>query len=205
MFYDPRGQVIRTVNPDGSEQRVIYGVPARFCADPERDVRADALGSLHLRRQRQRRPHASRCQSPGYQHHWNTPASVVVDALGRTVETVERNGAEPGHRLVHHPLHLRHPRQPAHGHRCPGAGRVPARLRPGEAPAADREHRRGHPAQRARCGGQCRRAARQQGRAGPARLRRAEPADPALGAGRQLVSRSRCASGWSTATARMPG
>ena len=28
MFYDPRGQVIRTLNPDGSEQRVIYGVPA---------------------------------------------------------------------------------------------------------------------------------------------------------------------------------
>ena len=27
MFYDPRGQVIRTVNPDGSEQRVIFGVP----------------------------------------------------------------------------------------------------------------------------------------------------------------------------------
>ena len=27
MFYDPRGQVIRTLNPDGSEQRVVYGVP----------------------------------------------------------------------------------------------------------------------------------------------------------------------------------
>src|SRR5207245_6328240 len=27
MFYDPRGQVIRTLNPDGSEQQVIYGVP----------------------------------------------------------------------------------------------------------------------------------------------------------------------------------
>jgi YD repeat-containing protein len=25
MFYDPRGKVVRTVNPDGSEQRVIYG------------------------------------------------------------------------------------------------------------------------------------------------------------------------------------
>ena len=25
--YDPRGQVIRTVNPDGSEQRVLFGVP----------------------------------------------------------------------------------------------------------------------------------------------------------------------------------
>ncbi len=23
MYYDPRGQVIRTVNPDGSEQRVV--------------------------------------------------------------------------------------------------------------------------------------------------------------------------------------
>ena len=29
MFYDPRGQVVRTVNPDGSEQRVVFGVPAR--------------------------------------------------------------------------------------------------------------------------------------------------------------------------------
>ena len=29
MFYDPRGQVIRTRNPDGSEQRVIYGIPVR--------------------------------------------------------------------------------------------------------------------------------------------------------------------------------
>ena len=27
MYYDPRGQVIRTVNPDGSEQRVVHGVP----------------------------------------------------------------------------------------------------------------------------------------------------------------------------------
>jgi hypothetical protein len=35
MFYDPRGQVIRTVNPDGSEQRVIYGIPIDL-VDPER-------------------------------------------------------------------------------------------------------------------------------------------------------------------------
>jgi YD repeat-containing protein len=27
MYYDPRGQVIRTVNPDDTEQRVLYGVP----------------------------------------------------------------------------------------------------------------------------------------------------------------------------------
>src|SRR5207248_1603618 len=34
MFYDPRGQVIRTLNPDGSGQRVIFGVPGTI-ANPE--------------------------------------------------------------------------------------------------------------------------------------------------------------------------
>ena len=29
MFYDPRGQLVRTVNPDGSEQRVVHGAPGR--------------------------------------------------------------------------------------------------------------------------------------------------------------------------------
>src|SRR5947199_399492 len=28
MYYDPRGHVICTVNPDGSEQRVLYGKPS---------------------------------------------------------------------------------------------------------------------------------------------------------------------------------
>ena len=32
MFYDARGRVIRTVNPDGSEQRAVYGVPGTFAA-----------------------------------------------------------------------------------------------------------------------------------------------------------------------------
>src|SRR6185503_15607721 len=27
LFYDPRGQLIRTLNPDGSQQRVIFGAP----------------------------------------------------------------------------------------------------------------------------------------------------------------------------------
>ena len=29
MFYDPRGQVVRTLNPDGSEKQAVYGVPPR--------------------------------------------------------------------------------------------------------------------------------------------------------------------------------
>src|SRR6185437_9505433 len=34
MFYDPRGQVLRTLNPDGSEQRVVLGVPGDL-TDPD--------------------------------------------------------------------------------------------------------------------------------------------------------------------------
>ena len=48
MFYDSRGQVIRTLNPDGSEQRVIYGIPAE--SEKSGAVRPHALGGLHLRR-----------------------------------------------------------------------------------------------------------------------------------------------------------
>src|SRR5439155_23218431 len=32
MFYDPRGHVIRTLNPDGSEQQVLFGVPGTIAA-----------------------------------------------------------------------------------------------------------------------------------------------------------------------------
>src|SRR5262249_31697909 len=34
--------------------------------------------------------------SAQYQSHWNTPASTVVDALGRTVTAISRNGPNPG-------------------------------------------------------------------------------------------------------------
>ena len=26
MYYDPRGQVVKTVNPDGSQQQVLFGM-----------------------------------------------------------------------------------------------------------------------------------------------------------------------------------
>lgn len=97
MFYDPRGQTIRTVNPDGSEQRVIYGVsgtivapdltkPDVFEPTPWETYTYDANDSAG-------RTHPT--ASTSYQGHRNTPASAVVDALGRTVETVERNGPNP--------------------------------------------------------------------------------------------------------------
>ena len=50
MFYDPRGQVIRTLNPDGSEQRVIYGIPADLTKPDQ--FAPTPVGGLHLRRER---------------------------------------------------------------------------------------------------------------------------------------------------------
>jgi RHS repeat-associated protein len=97
MFYDPRGHLIRTVNPDGSEQIVVPGVPGTIASpdlgnpgvfeptpweaytyDPN-----DNAGRTHP------------ATSAAYRGHWNTPSSVVVDALGRTISSTERNGPDP--------------------------------------------------------------------------------------------------------------
>ncbi|RCJ42356.1 hypothetical protein A6770_35100 [Nostoc minutum NIES-26] len=104
MFYDPRGQVIRTLNPDGSEQRVIYGVPEdltkpdQFKPTPWEAYTYDAndlaplcfsltetLDDGSLKALRDRAPES---------HHY-TPASIEIDALGRTIKAVERNGSNP--------------------------------------------------------------------------------------------------------------
>jgi RHS repeat-associated protein len=93
-FYDPRGQVIRTLNPDGSEQRVIYGVPANlanpnnFAPTPWEAYTYDANDLAPLS------GNASLAAAAPTAHHF-TPSSVVIDALGRTIEAVARNGSNP--------------------------------------------------------------------------------------------------------------
>lgn len=92
LSYNPRGQVIGTINPDGSEQRVVFGVPddlgdpTRFAPTPWEAFTYDANDNAG-------RTHPD--FSAGYQHHWNTPASTVMDALGRTIAAVARNGPDP--------------------------------------------------------------------------------------------------------------
>jgi RHS repeat-associated protein len=97
MFYDPRGQVIRTRNPDGSEQRVVYGVPADL-ANPDAFVPtpweaytydANDLASLC------EGPDGSSLAGEAPAHHHFTPASTVIDALGRTVLAIARNREAP--------------------------------------------------------------------------------------------------------------
>jgi hypothetical protein len=109
MFYDPRGQVIRTLNPDGSEQRVIYGVPGRLDApdvtspdsfeptpwetytyDPN-DLAPLSFHPIEKLPDGSPKPLADRAPS---RHHY-TPASILVDALGRTIRATERNGPNP--------------------------------------------------------------------------------------------------------------
>jgi RHS repeat-associated protein len=101
MFYDPRGQVVRTVNPDGSEQRVIHGIPnnlddpplvptdaATFKPNPWEAYTYDANDNAG--RTPLADPNAAK-----YRHHWNTPTSIEVDALGRTVRAVARYREAP--------------------------------------------------------------------------------------------------------------
>lgn len=96
-FYNPLGQVTRTVYPDGSEQRVVYGVPGRINSP---DLKNPAIfdptpweAYTYDANDNAVRTHGADPQSEQYDHHWNTPASITVDALGRTVLAAARNRA----------------------------------------------------------------------------------------------------------------
>ncbi len=93
MFYDPRGQVIRTVNPDGSQQQVIYGIPTAldrpdtFTPTPWEAYTYDANDLAPLSRSPEGLPLNT---AAPVSHHF-TPANIVIDPLGRTVLTIARN------------------------------------------------------------------------------------------------------------------
>jgi RHS repeat-associated protein len=96
LFYDARGRVIRTVNPDGSEQRVIFGIPAdlanpdRFAPTPWEAYTYDANDLAPLSNGPEGSPLASAAPAS---HHF-TPSSAVIDPLGRTIEAIARNGSD---------------------------------------------------------------------------------------------------------------
>ncbi|MFI9381428.1 SpvB/TcaC N-terminal domain-containing protein [Kutzneria sp. NPDC052558] len=97
VFHDPRGQVVRTVNPDGSEQRVIYGIPADL-ADPDAFAPTPWESYTYDANDNAGRTHPDIAGS--YRDHWNTPSSTEIDALGRTVTAVSRTGPAATDRLV---------------------------------------------------------------------------------------------------------
>jgi RHS repeat-associated protein len=97
MFYDPRGQVIRTLNADGSEQRVIYGVPGSIAAPDfsEPEIFEPTPWEVYIYDVNDNAGRTHPTSSTTYQHHWDTPSSVMMDALARPIETVVRNRNAP--------------------------------------------------------------------------------------------------------------
>jgi hypothetical protein len=97
MFYDPRGQVIRTLNPDGSEQRVIFGIPTDltkpepFVPMPWEVYTYDANDLAPLSKQ----PDGAALADAAPATHHFTPSSILIGALGRTVLAVARNRDAP--------------------------------------------------------------------------------------------------------------
>ena len=93
LYDDPRGHVIRTVNPDGSEQRVIFGVPGTIAipdlTNPDVYEPTPWESYTYDADDNAGRTHPG--TSTAFQQSWNTPSSVQIDALGRTILTVERN------------------------------------------------------------------------------------------------------------------
>ena len=98
MFYDPRGEAIRTVGPDGSEQRAIHGIPAdlsnpdEFTPTPWEAYSYDANDLAPLTRDPDGTPLATAAPAS---HHF-TPSSIVIDPLGRTVLAVARTREAAG-------------------------------------------------------------------------------------------------------------
>ena len=72
---------------------MIFGVPADL-AHPDQYDPIPWEAYTYDTNDNAGRTHAE--ASTAYQQHWNTPASAVVDALGRTVESVARNRVNPG-------------------------------------------------------------------------------------------------------------
>ena len=91
-FFDPRGQQIRTVYPNQSEDLVVQGVPNDL-DDPFTYIPTPWESYNYDSNDNAGRTHP--VESIVYQSHWQTPESVRIDARGREIETIQRNGANP--------------------------------------------------------------------------------------------------------------
>lgn len=101
MVHDARGRVVCTINPDRSEQRVIQGIPLDL-ADPPRSPLDAAKykptpweAYTYDPNDNAGRTHAGEAPHTSYPLHHDTPSSVEVDALGRTVKATVRHRDPP--------------------------------------------------------------------------------------------------------------
>jgi RHS repeat-associated protein len=100
FYYDSLGRLIRTVNPDASEQSVVHGIPYKL-SDPCRFAPSPWEVYTYDVNDNAGRTPAADPKAAEYEHHWNTPGSIIADALGRTIAAIERNRTKqkPGEQL----------------------------------------------------------------------------------------------------------
>jgi len=86
IYYDSLGRVVRTIKPDDSEERIIYGKPTqgleqlkKFSPTPWENYSYDSNDLAPLTNPSSNVPSS----------HYYTPKSSLVDALGRTIQTTE--------------------------------------------------------------------------------------------------------------------
>ncbi|WP_328324077.1 FG-GAP-like repeat-containing protein [Kribbella sp. NBC_00382] len=84
--YDPLGRVSCTELADGSQELMIPGIPE--LTDPLRYEPTPWIAYTYDANDNAGRTHPASSQS--YRHHYDTPGSVLVDALGRGIEMVAR-------------------------------------------------------------------------------------------------------------------
>lgn len=94
MYYDPLGRVVKTVNPNGSEQWVMRGIPSAIDTpvDPVTLSGVEALIPTpweNYTYDSNDLADAVGMGSDAPSTDWNTPKNAIVDCLGRTVETNE--------------------------------------------------------------------------------------------------------------------
>ena len=87
-WYDPRGLAVRSVLPDGSEQRLVPGVPLDL-ADP--DTYAPTPWERYAYDPNDNAGRTDPSGSQAWSDHWNTPSSTREDALGRVIAITQRN------------------------------------------------------------------------------------------------------------------
>ena len=105
MYYDPRGQVVKTINPDNTQQRVIFGVPNNITILPDSTYK---IGNKYKPSPWENYTYDANDLTPLTHpvgsgvptEHTYTPKNSVVDALGRTEKIIDRLGANAGDEVV---------------------------------------------------------------------------------------------------------
>lgn len=96
QFYDPLGRVVKTCNPDGSQQRVVFGIP-EILDTPEIYVPTPWEAYTYDENDNADRTNLGTSVNHS---HWNTPSSVEVDALGRAIKSIARNGQDQEDQII---------------------------------------------------------------------------------------------------------